>query len=131
MVDKGSKTGGKKDFAAMLEEVAKVDTGVTRVRGGGIEIPEAFVKALKKKIEDVGGRAITLPKVWLEEQLGMKTNMPIKGRPNAIKKKLNIQWGQLLDEDKIWHVGRRGFETYVISIISVPDAASWKTPGQR
>jgi len=67
----------------------------------------------------------------------MDTAKPIKGRPNSIKRKLNMNFGSLLNEDEIWHVGKRSAsatrpEGYSIGIIKTSEKAaqSWKK-GER
>jgi len=125
----------KTDFGKLLEQVAVRDTGISRARGG-YSIPAELVEAMLKKIREIKG-AIFLPKEWLEEQLGLDIAKPIKGRPNSIKRKLNVNYGSLLDENEIWHVGKRSAsanrpEGYSIGILktSKEDAASWKK-GER
>ena len=123
---------GKTDFGKLLEQVAVRDTGISRARGG-YKIPAELVEAILKKIKDVGG-AIFIPKTWLEEQIGMDTSRPIKGRPNNIKKKLNRNFGDLIASDEIWHVGKRSATDkypeggYAISIrkTSEKEAQAWK-----
>jgi len=115
------------DLDYELNEVA-IKADVTKVGGGGKIIPTELVTALKTKFDNDGSFAV--PKQWLEEKIGFDTNKPMKGRPNAIKKKLNRQYGDVIDDDKIWHVGNSGNTHYLISVLAVkPDEVDkWKKP---
>lgn len=115
------------DLDYELNEVA-IKADVKTVGGGGKILPVELVNALKTKFDNDGSFAV--PKVWLEEKIGFDTEKPMKGRPNAIKKKLNRQFGDIIDDDKIWHIGNSGNTHYLISILAVTsdEVDKWKKP---
>ncbi len=114
-------------IADELNDIA-IKAEVRKVGGGGKIIPTALANALKTKIDSDG--AFAVPKQWLEEKIGLDVSKPMKGRPNAIKKKLNKQYADLAGDGYIWHVGNSGNTHYLISILeaSSEEEDKWKKP---
>ena len=111
----------EKNVSRLLDEIkkmAKTDTGA-RVRGGGIKIDPDFVDALIKTIRE-RGTGVKLPKEYVEKHFGMNTNTPIKSyKPYQMKSKLNRDFGDMLNKDEIWLVGKRGIDAYAFNIVKV------------
>ena len=117
------------DLDYELNEVA-IKADVTTVGSGCKIVPVELVNALKTKYDNDGSFAV--PKDWLEGKIGLDVEKPMKGRPNAIKKKLNRQYGDIIDDDKIWHIGNSGNTHYLISILTAkPDEVNkWRNPAK-
>ena len=110
-----------------LDDVAiKVD--VKTVGGGGKVFSVKLAEVLKAKFENDGSFAV--PKDWLESKTGYDVNKPMKGRPNAYKRKLNRQHGDLAGEGHIWHVGNSDDKYYTIAIFEATPAEvdKWQKP---
>lgn len=116
------------DIESELEDVAI--KAVARIGGGGGAkvLPPELAKALKQKFDNDGTFAV--PKVWLEDKLGYDTDKPMKGRPNAVKKKLNRQHADLVGVGKVWHVGNSKDTHYLISVLDADEDEEnkWKKP---
>jgi len=108
-----------------LDDVS-IKAEVRKVGGGGKIVPIPLAKALLQKFEKDG--AFAVPKEWLEKKIGLDTNKAMKGRPNAIKIKLNKQHGDLAGDGKIWHVGDSGGNYYLLSILdaNATEEDKWK-----
>ena len=116
------------DLEAQLNDIA-IKTEVRKGgAGGGRIISLELVNALKTKYD--GDGAFAVPKDWLEEKMGLDTEKPMKGRPNAIKKKLNRQHGEIVGDGYIWHVGNSGDTFYAIGVLEATseEETKWKKP---
>lgn len=113
-----------------LDDVA-VKVVVKTIGGGGKVFPAKLVEVLKTKFDNDGSFA--LPKEWLEDKLGYDTSKPMKGRPNAIKRKLNTQHGDVVGDLHMWHVGNSDNNYYTISIFEVTEEVEnkWKHPVRK
>jgi len=113
------------------------ETVVSRGFGGGArrDFPEKLAEVLKEKYDRdcTANECLAIPKEWLEGKLGFDTSKPMKGRPNAIKRKLNTQHGDMVGDLHIWHVGNKNDNFYTISVLEVNlDAESkWKHPVRK
>ncbi len=99
--------------------------------GGGKILPTELANVLKQKFDNDGTFAV--PKDWLEGKIGYNTDGEMKGRPNAIKRKLNRQHAGIVGEGKIWHVGNSGGKFYLISVLdaNTEEEDKWKKPKSR
>lgn len=116
------------DIETQLNEIA-IKTEVRKGgAGGGRIISLELANALKTKYD--GDGAFAVPKQWLEEKMGLDIEKPMKGRPNAIKKKLNRQHGDIVGKGYIWHVGNSGEKFYAIGLLEATseEEAKWKKP---
>lgn len=121
------------DIENELDQVS-IKAEVRKVGGGGKIVPTALAKALYQKFDNDG--AFAVPKEWLETKIGLDTNKAMKGRPNAIKIKLNKQHGDLIGEGRIWHVGDSGGNYYLISVLAANETEedkwkNWKPSKKR
>jgi len=118
------------DLETQLNDIA-IKTEVRKGgAGGGRIISLDLANALKTKYDSDG--AFAVPKVWLETKVGMDTEKPMKGRPNAIKKKLNRQHADIIGDGNIWHVGNSGDKFYAIGILEADsdEELKWKNPAE-
>jgi len=127
--DVGEKEAESQDeLVSQLDEIA-VKTEVRKGgAGGGRIIPLELAHALRTKFD--GDGAFAVPKDWLETKMGLDVDKPMKGRPNAIKKKLNRQHGDIAGEGYIWHVGNSGNTHYAIGVLEATseEETKWKKP---
>lgn len=135
MAKKEKKAGELEENFDDLDDITEV--GIARGFGGGTrtEFPEKLAKVIKEKYDrDCGaGECLFIPKEWLEEKTGYDTSGEMKGRPNAFKRKLNTQHGDIVGDGYIWHVGNRAGKFYTISVLVANSVVEnkWKHPVRK
>lgn len=124
--DAGADLMGELDSLAVKMEIKKLGAG-----GGGKIFPIDLANAFKRKFEADG--AFAVPKSWIEEKVGYDVDKPMKGRPNALKKKLNRQHADLAGAGFIWHVGNSENNAYLIGIVKADqdEEDKWKKPAKK
>jgi len=127
MAKKTQEAGELEETFDDLDDVS-VKVTITRVGGGGKVFPVKLAEVLKDKFDRDGSFAV--PKDWLESKTGYNTDKPMKGRPNAYKRKLNRQHSDLAGEGHIWHVGNSDDIYYTIAILEATPAEveKWQKP---
>jgi hypothetical protein len=125
-VDAGADLMGELDSLAVKMEIKKLGAG-----GGGKIFPVDLASAFKRKFDNDG--AFAVPKSWIEEKVGYDVEKPMKGRPNALKKKLNRQHPDLAGIGFIWHVGNSENKAYLIGIVKADETEEkkWKEPAKK
>ena len=126
-VDADDDLMGELDRLAVKSEIKKLGAG-----GGGKVFPEDLAKALYRKFENDG--AFAVPKAWIEEKVGYDVDKPMKGRPNALKKKLNRQHADIVGDGYIWHVGNSNDNAYLVGVVKVAsqdEENKWKKPAKK
>lgn len=115
---------GELDRLAVKSEIKKLGAG-----GGGKIFPVDLANALYRKFEADG--AFAVPKSWIEEKVGYDVDKPMKGRPNALKKKLNRQHADIVGDGFIWHCGNSNNNAYLIGVVksaNQDEEDKWKKP---
>ena len=118
---------GELDSIAVKSEIKKLGGG-----GGGKIFPVDLANALYRKFENDG--AFTVPKEWIEGKVGYDSMKPMKGRPNALKKKLNRQHADVVGDGYIWHVGNSNNNAYLIGVVKAANQEEedkWKKPAKE
>jgi hypothetical protein len=125
-VDAGADLMGELDRLAVKSEIKKLGAG-----GGGKIFPVDLANAFKRKFDNDG--AFAVPKDWIEEKVGYDVDKPMKGRPNALKKKLNRQHADIAGAGFIWHVGNSNNNAYLVGIVKADqtEEKKWKEPAKK
>ena len=133
MAKKTQEAGELEEDFSDLDDIATIATGRFGGGGGGKKVfPVKLAEVIKQKYDrDCGtNESLLIPKEWLESKTGYDPEKPMKGRPNAFKRKLNRQHGDLAGEGHIWHVGNSDNKYYTISILEATPAEvdKWQKP---
>lgn len=124
------------DLDAELDEVAVIEAGAPRTRGGGgggLTISPELANALKRKCDDIPkDKKLRVEKSWLNEKVGLDPDKEMgRGDPNTLKRKFNRQHGDLAGAGRIWHVGNmEDYKYYTFAFVDADqdEEDKWKKP---